>query len=390
MHKDSLLMLLLMGVNALNYGFTVLLGRFLQPTEYGQYVGFMALLLILSLLPATLQQTAARFAALSQSVTRNLWMGTRKHLLWLVLVGVAVLVWLAPVLELPVLWLVLLMLALPVYTLVGLQRGEAQGQHDTRSFTLSLYIEHGVKILFTLPLFLVLPKATAAVVATLLPIFLVALQLRKHLPKQVSSIASKELKGYLSPTFTQLATQALFMNLDVLLAPVFLSHEDAGLYAAVSVVGKVIFYVLWAMTTALFPRVASGEKSRELLKISLALGFTITLGAVLVCFLAGPQLVHLLFGSAYSQASSLIGWYALATSLYGMAFVIANHYLALGSKQAGYLMLPGLVLQVVGLLFFHADLQQMLLALIFSRLVLLIGYLALLVSRERNVAHVVL
>ena len=360
----SLLFGAVMLVNVLNYGYALFLGRFLGPEAYGAYASFMSLFLIISLLPLTLQQVTAKYAAAGESV---LTYGFSLALSWGGLFGLGLALsspFLGPTVKLPPLWLLLLGLSLPLYALLGALRGEAQGQQRLGRLGGNMVLEHLGKIALTPLVFLGWPTASGAVVATLGALPLTFAGLGRFLGRQaISPLKRAEVRRYALPVFLGLAAQALIIHSDVLLANALLKPEEAGLYAATSLVGRVVFYGSWAVALALFPYVAAqgaaGKPHLRLLYLGLALTGTLCLGAVLICAFFPEWVVGLLFGRAYLAAAPLVAPYAFVTSLYALANVLSNHHLALGHARAGYVPLLAAALQILLILLHHTGPLQM-------------------------------
>ncbi|ULH17758.1 hypothetical protein MF271_20335 (plasmid) [Deinococcus sp. KNUC1210] len=378
---SGILLLAVMLVNVLNYGYALILGRTLGPAAYGAYASFVALFLILSLWPLTLQQVAARFAATGSSVRGLLvplaWKsGTALGLLLLLLA-----VPLSRVLMLPAPWLIGLAVLMPLFGLTGVLRGEAQGEARFLPFGTNLVIEHLGKIVLTPLALLLTPGAAGAVLATLAAFPLTALHLRRtDAARPVTPAERLTALKFARPAFANLAAQALIMNSDVLLVRAFLPSREAGLYAAVSIIGRVVFYGAWAVSTALFPLVAARRSGHagQLLWLSLGLTGAVSGGVTLVCALAPTLIVNLLFGAAYLPGAYILAPYALITTLYALSNAVINHSLALDRSRNAYLIAVIAALQVTLMLLHHATVQAILLdQLIGQSLLLLISLLML-------------
>lgn len=125
---SSLLFASMMLVNVLNYGYALILGRVFGPAEYGAYASFISLFLLVSLLPLTLQQVTAKYAASEQSVAG---FSSRVAVISGVSLGALLFLFakpLASLIHLPSAWLMGLGIMLPLYALMGTARGEAQGE----------------------------------------------------------------------------------------------------------------------------------------------------------------------------------------------------------------------------------------------------------------------
>lgn len=345
-------------VNILNYGYALVLGRFLGPVEYGQYASYISLFLLVGLLPLTLQQVVTKYSAEGQQV---LGYALRLALLVGAVLGGLLMVFAVPLgalVSLPASWLLGLGLLMPAYAVLGSLRGEVQGQQKLPLLGSNMVAETGGKILLTPLVFLIMPGASGAVLATLAALPLTLLQLKAYVTRQlVTPELRAGVRRYALPVFLGLAAQAIIINSDVLMVNALLPAEDAGLYAATALLGRVVFYGSWAVGAAVFPLVAArhkaGEAHLDLLFLALAVVGVVSLGVALVCALVPNLVITLLFGKAYLAAASLIAPYALITALYALANVVSNHYLALGSHRAGYLPLLGAGAQVVLLLLFH-------------------------------------
>ena len=385
----GLLFAAMMLVNVLNYGYAVVLGRVFGPEEYGAYASFTSLFLLVSLLPLTLQQVTARYAALGATLSG--------YVLRLALVAGAVLAallagssaWLAPLLKLNPWWLVLLGVVAPVYAWTGVLRGEAQGRQAFPAFGSNLVLEHAVKILLT-PLFLAfVPGASGAVAATLAALPLTALHLRRFQASvQARHERAREAVLYAGPVFANLAAQAVIINADILMVKALLPAHEAGIYAAVAMIGRVVFYSSWAVGAAVFPLVSArqgdGGSSSRLLWIALGTVALISGGITVVCAAAPQFVLGVLYGDAYLAGATLVGSYALLTTFYAVSNVISNHYLALGRHSMGYLPVAGAALQVALIATHHGTLQDVVWSQLVARGALLLGSVAAVAYFERR------
>ncbi|WP_027877492.1 lipopolysaccharide biosynthesis protein [Meiothermus cerbereus] len=363
-------------VNVLNYGYALVLGRWLGPAEYGSYAAFMSLFLLLTVLPLALQQVGARHAAAGSSALTY----TRLQALRLGGALGAVLILLSLPLgqlsTLPPLWYVMLGAFLPLYALLGAARGEIQGRQLQGQLGTNMVLEHLSKIGLTLPALLLLPGATAAVAATLVGVGVALAALRKTLGAQGSA---RPEGGYMLATGSNLLAQALILNADVLLAKALLEPTQAGLYAAVAMIGRIVFYGSWAVGMAVFPMVAQahaqGRNPTYLLGWAFSSVALISLAFIGVCAVAPEWVVQTLFGPGYIAAAPLVAPYALMTTLYALANVIANHFLAQGYGQLGWWGLGAGLLQLLLMLVWHGSGLELIVAQGVAKGLLLLGFM---------------
>ena len=127
---------------------------------------------------------------------------------------------------------------------------------------------------------------------------------------------------------------------DLLVARLVFVGDEAGAYAAASVAARVLLLAPIAVTTVLFPRVATlHDRGRERRHLIAGLATVAAVSAALVAMLwvfAG-QLIELAFGSDYAAAEEWLGPLSLAMALYGLAIVYLYHFL---SARAGADRLP--------------------------------------------------
>ncbi len=378
---SAVLMGATMAVNLLNYGYALVLGRHFGPAAYGSYASFVALFLVLTLCPLTLQQVAARFAASGRSVLTYLWrLGWYSGLAGGLLLAASAIP-LSRLLNLPWPWLIGLALLMPWFTLTGVLRGEAQGEARFLPFGINLVTEHLGKILFTPLTLLFTPGIAGAVAATLLAFPLTTLHLRlRRQSRPVDAGERAAALRFARPAFASLAAQAVIMNSDVLLVRAFLPAHEAGVYAAVSIIGRVVFYGAWAVSTAIFPLVAARQegKHRDLLWFSVGLTALVSGAVTLGCALTPTLIVNLLFGPAYLAGAAFIAPYALITSLYAVSNALTNHALAQDRQHHAYLTAVMAAFQVFLLLARHRSVQDVLVDQLIAQGLLLVSSFALL------------
>ena len=125
-------------------------------------------------------------------------------------------------------------------------------------------------------------------------------------------------------------------TMDLLVAKLAFPSGEAGDYAAASVGARVLLLIPIAVTTVLFPRVATlRDRQRErthLLAGLLAVGITAAIAVVVLWTFATP-LIDATFGAKYDHASSWLGPLSLAMALYALATVYLYHFLSLGRSR---------------------------------------------------------
>ncbi|HZV77344.1 MAG TPA: hypothetical protein VFF63_06285 [Candidatus Babeliales bacterium] len=130
------------------------------------------------------------------------------------------------------------------------------------------------------------------------------------------------------------ATIALTLmgSADVVLVKHFFDPRSAGLYAAASLGGKILLYLVGFVPTVLLPqaadRYARGMQTREVLTISLVMFVPLALCGLFVFRYFGLTVLHALVGHAFDAAAPLLIFYGLAMVVLGLTNALAFYGIA--------------------------------------------------------------
>jgi O-antigen/teichoic acid export membrane protein len=252
--------------------------------------------------------------------------------------------------------------------LTHLQRGVLQGSAAYARLSASMVTEAITKIVATMVIVAfvwrsvggaLLGIAIAAVMALAANAVLLRFLPRSH--KSVDVIAHPY--RYSATTLATLALLALLFSADVLAAKRYLDPHDAGLYAAVALCGKIVFFATSAFSPVLFPWFSSrqerGVDSRRPLGASLAAVAAVCSTLVAIYFLVPSIVIVPLFGSEYRGAEHYIGWMGIALGAYSIAY-LASMYLLSQKIEAGAAVLAVIVIgQLAALYSFHDSVRTL-------------------------------
>ncbi len=190
-----------------------------------------------------------------------------------------------------------------------------------------------------------------------------ALRHLKH--AEMPALDSEERQRWLKLaglTLVALAGQAIIANSDFLLVQSLFPPAQAGLYAAVSILGRIVYFGALPLTIVLVPMIARkqalNEPTRPIFYMMLVGGAAFCSAAVLVTLLFGQLIMRILYGDAYLAGSSLLASYTLAASLYVITNLVVTYRVALGRGGETWLPLVAGILQVIGILLFHQTLAS--------------------------------
>jgi O-antigen/teichoic acid export membrane protein len=399
-------------LNALSFGFNLWMARALGPHGYGVLVALLSLLSQLALPAATLTTVTSRFAALYAAAADR----PRLRGLLLLLGRGAGLVALAAgagvALAAPALAgflhvedphaVALVGLGLAAAVLLPVGRGALQGLGRFGALAATMVLEGALKL--ALGVALVMAGAgprggVAGVLSGMLAATLLAALLLRDLllPRGPATGRAGPPAGDLA-RFACLATCATgglgsLLLLDILLVKHYFAAETAGLYAALTVAGKMLFWCSSAVPGVLYaavahpprrPHQAAQAKATQrghhddAVILPLLAGVGALSGAGLAGFARWPDLVvGLLFGQSYGGVTGHLVLFGLAMTLYALSNVLVNYFLARAYAPV-LTPLGAAVLIEVGLIGrFHTDLGQVVLAVLAANVVLLAGLVGL-------------
>ena len=213
----------------------------------------------------------------------------------------------------------------------------------------------------------------AAVPVSILISFITSIILLRN-TNQITAPATKEFylfpkKFFFSSLFSGLAT-VTFLSLDIVLASHYLSSEDTGRYALISLVGKMIFFLAGLsqqFTTSLVSRREGAKKSSQDMFYAIFLSSLCLAGVGFVLFgMFGFLTVPILFGD---RADSIIGYlpsFSLAMLLFSTSRVFVAYHQARNLHSFSVISFMLAIVQIVLIERYHDSIQQIVLAMLMT------------------------
>lgn len=374
---SAMLMISMTVVNAGNYVYNLIMGRWLGPSLFADLSLIVTLLLAVTFLTAPIQMTTARYSAIHTADGDGQALASTRRFIWFIALGLglsltAFFAILAPVLQgffhtqssLP---FVIFGAALPFAMLQAVERGILQGRTSFKILAISYQVEMWTRLFVSIGLVMLGLSVNGAVMGISLSFLFTWLVARSAVKDLAASeTISKEkrmaLLAFAAPVLVSQLGQILINNSDVILVKRFFEADEAGRYAALALIGRIVFFATWSVVTTMFPIVAQKQKMGEphghLLWLSLGIVTGVSTPVVVLTLFAPNWVVGILFGKEYLAVAPLLWLYALATSLYAMANVVINYRLSLGmGRETGFAIAAGFA-QVLGIIFFHGSLEQ--------------------------------
>ncbi|HEY7379632.1 MAG TPA: oligosaccharide flippase family protein [Gaiella sp.] len=154
-------------------------------------------------------------------------------------------------------------------------------------------------------------------------------------------------------------TFALLANMDVVLAKLFLAPDEAGDYAALATIGKIVTFLPAVAAVLIVPRVArAGPSARAragVLRRSAAFCLGAALLAAVPAAIAPGPVVDVMFGDEYAGAESGVLPIVVAGAGLSLIYLLVVFTVTIEDLRWTLLPLAAVGLQVAGITAFHAS-----------------------------------
>ena len=367
------------GLNtAINLAYNIAVARYLGPRGFGHATVIYTILVLLSAVTLSFQIISAKFIAQQESrVNRTAVYRFFHRFSWACGVAVALPLVafqgaISDYLNLPEPRLVsLIAIGAAFYVPLGARRGFIQGTCGFRNLAINLVIEQAVRLGGSLALIWLgwglygVIAANSAAIA--IAYYTARVKVVGRLPNPLRfSQASHEM--FQATIF--FAGQMIINNCGIVLVNHFFLAHEAGYYAAVAMVGRVIFSFSQAVVNSTFPLVAgtSNEERRDLRVIATSLLMVLGVGAAISIglFLAPEELWTHLFGADFAIAGKynlpyLLVMYAIGTVIYSLAGVIITFEMSYKIANASWVQLVFSGILIGAICQFHSSLREVVL-----------------------------
>ena len=374
-------------VSATNLIYNIAIARGLGPAGFGHATAIYTLLMLLSAVTLAFQLVCSKLVAKTPDLAGKV--AIYRDLLrrsWLTALAVGALIIMCSsvitrYLNLPAARdIVLLGCGTAIYIPLGTRRGMLQGTYDFSRLAVNFVLEALIKIggaLIFLHYGLGVSGVIAAVVLSIAVAYLTAspgVDLGKEDRTQIHASFREGMQAIVF-----FCGQVIISNMDILLVKHYFDPAVAGLYAAVALVGRVVYMFSWSVISSMFPVSAAASHqrtSRTVLKSALLLVSVMTSLFTIVAWLAPTALWKAVLGKTFLDAihasfSSLLASYSAMTSIYSVAVVLLTYEMSRRIANATWIQLAFSGLLPAGIILFHESLQQVILV----QLLLMLGLL---------------
>jgi len=377
-------------VTSFNFVYNVAVARFLGPTAFGHATAVYTLLILTSAVTLSFQIVAAKVVAQRRSAREQTAAYRAFHKnAWVcgVLIGLLLILArqiISNYLNLPdsnlAVWLAI---GVAFYVPLGSRRGYLQGSCNFRRLAANMVLEASCRLFGSLLMIAFGSGVTGVIAANAAGVTIAYGFAIPRLPGSgADNTGIPDALREALQAIVFFVGQVVINNCDIVVVKHFFPPVSAGLYAAIALVGRVVYASSWAVVNSMFPIVA-GTTPQERKKYNvlgttlllvLGLGTVISLAlrlapAWLWADLFGPQfIVTGKYGLPY-----LLALYGITTCAYSLSVVMIAYEMSYRIANTGWVQLAFSGILIAGIYRFHSSLQQVILV----QLVLMICLLAM-------------
>jgi O-antigen/teichoic acid export membrane protein len=362
-------------VTAVNFAYNIAVARFLGPNAFGDASAVYTLLILISAVTLSFQIVSAKVVAQQESpeMKAAAYRGFHKSA-WRagILIAVFFLVFRGVISSylnlhgtLLITWLAL---GIAFYVPLGSRRGYLQGACGFKQLASSMVLEGLVRLFGSLIMIMLGYDVVGVIAANSVAVAVAYLAAAPKLPAvSTQSIHIPDAFREAMQAIVFFVGQVVINNCDIVVVKHFFAPTSAGLYAAIALVGRVVFAFSWAVINTMFPIVAGTRlherKNHAVLVTSLSLVFGI--GATISPVLRlGPAWIWTsLFGAQFSIAGPhglpfLLALYAATAGLYSLSVVMIAYEMAYKIANTSWLQLAFSVVLIASIYRYHSSLEQ--------------------------------
>ena len=386
-------------VGVTNLVYNVVTARMLGPTGFAHATAVYTLLMLASAITLSFQVVCAKCVASHETVEeKNAIFAALHFRAWIAGIALSLSLFIfnraiTSYLNLPDPTLLsLLAFGTAFYIPLGVRRGYIQGVHAFSSLAINFMLEGVVRLggaYLLMWLGLGVRGAVLASVIAVIASYFLARPSPGWRALSVHGIPIAFGEGVQAIVF--FSGQVVINNFDIVLVKHFFVPEQAGIYAAVSLVGRLVNMCAWSVVNTMFPVAAAARQSdreaRPVLFLSLGLVFLILSVLILGLWAIPSFLWRTLFGSHfelgnYGGLAALLILYAVTTGIYSLSSVMITYEMSRKIANTSWAQLAFSGAVVVGICVFHQTLRQVILVQLILMVILLVMVALPLLRRE--------
>lgn len=366
--------------NPLNFLFNLFMTRNLTVADYGTLASLMSLITLTTipagaLFPTVVKFAASYFAKNELDMVRGLFFKVSKLTIPLGLVALVIFIifnqQISQFFRIRDSMLILLVGAIVAISFISVPNQPIlQAKLAFRFIAFNTVFGSLLKLFFGLLLiylgFSIWGALLALIVSSIIPYLLSFTQLTFILKKEVHvpHISIKKLILYGIPSTITLFSLTSFASTDIILVKHFFNNTDAGLYAGVSLIGRIVFFLTAPIGTVMFPLIVQKHTRKENFhtdfRIAMLLVIVPSCFVIVAYYFIPDFILTLSTKKEFISVSSLLWLFGVFSAIYGVLTVFINFYLSIEKTKVFIPVAFGAVVQAVMLWFFHKTFLQVL------------------------------
>lgn len=377
-------------INVINYLYHLIIGRLLGPVDYGILASLFSILYIVGIIPSSASVAIVKFISSCKNIKEvSLVYKSINRLIFTISLALSVLMILvSPVISsfLHIDNIILIMLISPIlfFSLITLaNQATSQGLLKFMGYILPSFISSIVKLLFGI-LFITLGSsvfgAMGAIVLGAVFAYLISIPSIKEIANRKLDTTKYDLKPFLKyslPVLVQALAFTSIFTVDVILVKHYLSPFDAGIYAALSTLGKIIFFASSPVSSAMFPIVSNksgrNESYLRIFVISFVATILIGSGITFLYWLLPEFTIGVLYGKDYLSAKSELVFMGVFVLFYSLSNFLLNFSLSISKTKIVFIPLVASIAQPILIYFYHKNISEIIKVSMFTTIVMFLS-----------------
>jgi O-antigen/teichoic acid export membrane protein len=365
-------------VSLANFGYNIGVARLLGPSDFSHAAAAVTILMLVSALTLSFQLVCAKLVAKANTPQHKA--AVFQHLMkraWAIGLALGAFMLFAnslltAYLRLSTPWIIILLaIGLAIYVPLGVKRGGLQGMCRFKGLAWNMGAEAIVKFLGAIVLIECGYGVLGAVAAISASVILGG-------PHVLSGPIAPV--GEARQAIVFFVGQVIISNIDILMVKHFFRPDEAGLYAAIALVGRLLYFGAWSIVSAMFPVSAESETEKpaaSLLAFPLLMVTGMSIVFVLILATFPAFIFQALFGAHFhtgvGDLNLLLSMNAAATGVYAIAVVLITYEMSRRIANTGWLQLVVSGLIILGITWFHSTLLEVIIVQQVLRILLLLA-----------------
>lgn len=366
--------------NLFNFFFNLFMSRNLSIANYGtlaSLVSMLGLFILLteSIMPTIVHFSAGHFAKKEYTLIRGVFFKFTKITIILGFLFLLFFILLAKQIgdffnihEINIIYLSAFIIFLSFISVVNKGLLQAKLAFGFISFItfLGTLLKFLLGVVFVLLGFKVFGALLAFVLSFILPYLTMFIPLKVIFSGKViepRSISFAQIFVYAGPATLAIMALTFFVTTDIIMVKHFFNPTQAGIYAGLSLVGRVIFFLTAPISTVMFPLIvqkkAKNEAYHNIFMLSLLLVFLPSLlMTIFYFFFPVFTISFFLKNKSYLAIAPILGSFGIFVTLYSLLSVLTNFFLSVKKTTVVFPLIFSAFLQAVLLWIFHTTFSQ--------------------------------